>query len=240
MRGCSGLRPTRNDSSAAISRAGGSQLGTLLPLLAIIPALLICAAQLLPTLELNGLGLRTGGLSYRQAVSFSLRPRLLAQSLLPPYGGGLAQAFGSEGYAEFVGYTGIAGTALALIGLAKGRRRRTVHGPARPETRQDGETGGGTQRAARSTPTTGLLLLAAAGLLLALGAYNPLYYLLWRFIPGFDLFRAPARWLELFALGAAALAGLGLDALGSDLSPCRRVPVSRVPASPCPRVAAFG
>ncbi len=53
----------------------------LLPLLAVIPALALAAAQLLPTIELNGLGLRTGGLDFRQAVSFSLRPQLLLQTL---------------------------------------------------------------------------------------------------------------------------------------------------------------
>ena len=168
----------------------------LLPLLAVIPAILLAAAQLLPTVELNGLGLRTGGLPYRQAVSFSLRPRLLAQSLLPPLGRGLDAAFGSEGYAEFVGYVGIAALVLAAIGLSL-LWRRTAEAKRPPWNVQ------------RAT------LLAASGFLLALGAYNPLYYLLWRVIPGFDLFRAPARWLELFALGVAALAAFGLDALGS-------------------------
>ena len=168
----------------------------LLPLLAVIPAILLAAAQLLPTLELNGLGLRTGGLPYRQAVSFSLRPRLLAQSLLPPFGRGLDTAFGSEGYAEFVGYVGIAALVLAGVGLSL-LWRRTAEARRPPWNMQ------------RAT------LLAASGFLLALGAYNPLYYLLWRVIPGFDLFRAPARWLELFALGVAALAAFGLDALAS-------------------------
>ena len=165
-------------------------------MLAVIPAILLAAAQLLPTLELNGLGLRTGGLPYRQAVSFSLRPRLLAQSLLPPFGRGLDAAFGSEGYAEFVGYVGIAALVLAAIGLSL-LWRRTAEAKRPPWNVQ------------RAT------LLAASGFLLALGAYNPLYYLLWRVIPGFDLFRAPARWLELFALGVAALAAFGLDALAA-------------------------
>ena len=157
---------------------------------------MLAAAQLLPTLELNGLGLRTGGLPYRQAVSFSLRPRLLAQSLLPPFGRGLDAAFGSEGYAEFVGYVGIAALVLAGIGLSL-LWRRTAEATRPPWNVQR------------------VTLLAASGFLLALGAYNPLYYLLWRVIPGFDLFRAPARWLELFALGVAALAAFGLDALAS-------------------------
>ena len=57
-----------------------------------------------------------------------------------------------------------------------------------------------------------VLLLAGLGLFLALGRFNPAYWLLAR-LPGFDLFRAPARWLELYALGVALLAGCGLDTL---------------------------
>ncbi len=168
------------------------------PLLAVIPALLLSAAQLLPTLELNGLGLRTGGLPFRQAVSFSLRPRLLAQTFLPPFGGGLAEAFASEGYAEFAGYTGIAALALAGVALWRASGLRGTAGAPR---------------------VRGPLVLAAAGVFLALGAYNPVYYLLWRAVPGFDLFRAPARWLALFALGIAVLAGAGLDALQKKAKP---------------------
>jgi len=213
-RGIASRHHPRNDTTdenlslhpPSLTGKGDGGIGrAIFPLLAVLPALLICAAQLLPTLELNGLGLRTGGLPFRQAVSFSLKPRLLAQSLLPPFGGGLAQAFGSEGYAEFVGYVGIVGLILACIGV-------TAHWMRRGET---------TPRTTHHVPGERLnvqraTLLAAIGFLLALGAYNPLYYLLWRFIPGFDLFRAPARWLELFALGAAILAGWGLDAFVSD------------------------
>jgi len=172
------------------------------PLLSVIVAVSLAAAQLLPTIELNGLGLRTGGLPYRQAVSFSLRPQLLLQSLLPPFGRGLAEAFGSEGYAEFVGYVGVSGLFLAGLGVLAGWRSTL--------TRWGGWLRPG--------------VLAAVGLLLALGAYNPLTYVLWRFVPGFDLFRAPARWLALFALGCALLAALGLDGPGKG-GPLR--PMSR-------------
>lgn len=50
------------------------------------------------------------------------------------------------------------------------------------------------------------------GIALALGGYTPLYYPLWRLVPGFAMFRAPARWLALYVLGIASLAGMGLDA----------------------------
>jgi hypothetical protein len=57
-----------------------------------------------------------------------------------------------------------------------------------------------------------LLVLAAAGLVLALGRFTPVYWLLAN-LPGFDLFRVPARWLVLYALAVALLAGAGWEAL---------------------------
>ena len=56
------------------------------------------------------------------------------------------------------------------------------------------------------------LLIAAVGLALALGRYNPLYWSLAE-LPPFSLFRAPARFLALFTLGMAMLAGLGIESL---------------------------
>lgn len=171
-----------------------TEIVRLLPLLAVAPALALSAAQLLPTLELNELGLRTGGLDYRTATSFSLQPRLLLQSLLPPFQGGLDAAFDSEGYAEFVSYIGITGLILAGLGAWLSVRA----------ARSDRE-----RAALHLRP----VVLVLTGLFLALGRYNPAFYLLWRIVPGFDLFRAPARWLELYTLGAALLAGLALHAL---------------------------
>jgi hypothetical protein len=89
-------------------------------------------------------------------------------------------------FSEYVAYPGIAALLLACLGAWLTRRE---------------------------LKTVSLLLLAGAGVFFALGAYNPVYWLLVRFVPGFDLFRAPARWLVLWALGVAALAGIGIDAL---------------------------
>lgn len=52
------------------------------------------------------------------------------------------------------------------------------------------------------------IVLVLLGLFLALGIFNPLNWLLAR-LPGFNLFRVPARWLAVYALGVALLAGLG-------------------------------
>lgn len=55
-------------------------------------------------------------------------------------------------------------------------------------------------------------VVAGAGILLAFGVFNPGYHLLAR-LPIFNLFRAPARWLALYALGMAFLAGVGWDVI---------------------------
>lgn len=62
------------------------------------------------------------------------------------------------------------------------------------------------------------MLLAAVGIALALGHYNPLYLLLGE-LPGFNLFRVPARFLALMSLALALLAGLGIESLGEGGEP---------------------
>ncbi|HXF61721.1 MAG TPA: YfhO family protein [Caldilineaceae bacterium] len=151
--------------------------------------LLASAAQLLPTLELSGLGLRSGGLSYAEATSFSLRPLLLPWTLLPSYGlVDLSVVFGTLGYTEYVAYVGSLGLALAALGAVQGFRKG-VREPA-------WQAG---------------LLLAALGLFLAAGRWNPVYFLLYGLVPGFDLFRVPARWMMLYTLGMALLVAVGVD-----------------------------
>ena len=61
----------------------------------------------------------------------------------------------------------------------------------------------------KSWPALALVLI---GLLLALGRFNLISYGYAR-LPGFDLFRVPARWLILYSLGISLLAGLGLQTL---------------------------
>ena len=62
------------------------------------------------------------------------------------------------------------------------------------------------------------LLLAGVGLALALGRYNPLYLVIGE-LPGFDLFRVPARFLALYSLGMAMLAGRGMAQLAARVLP---------------------
>jgi hypothetical protein len=144
----------------------------------------LAAGQLLPTLELSSLSVRSGGLPYNEAASFSLKPGLVFKAFLPPL-------LWEPPFSEYVAYVGLVGLALAVLGAWAVTRR----------TRPGGAVVG----------------MALWGLFLAFGAYNPVYYLLYKLMPGFDLFRAPARWLLLYAFGAAILAGIGLETLGAAL-----------------------
>lgn len=166
----------------------GRGLAGRLVLYAIIVAIGVglAAGQLAPTLELSGLSNRAGGLPYEEASSFSLRPQLLTYTLLPVFGEDLAQVFGGEAFSEYIAYLGVLGLFLALIGAlfcADSRHRGA------------------------------LVLLGGLGLFLAAGRANPVYYLLYKIVPGFNLFRAPARWMLLYAFGGAMLAALGADFL---------------------------
>ena len=166
--------------------------------LGVLLGVLLAAAQLLPTLELSRLGLRSGGLSYVDVTSFSLRPLLLHWTLLPSYGlRDLRVVFATLGYTEFVAYVGAVGLLLALVAVvsrlqpAAGRRPWTVgHWPL--------------------AFLCGLFL-AGLGLFLAMGRWNPFSFLFYYLIPGFDLFRTPARWMMLYTLGMAVLAGAGME-----------------------------
>ena len=86
--------------------------------LAVLLGLSLAGAQLLPTLELSRLSVREGGLPYREAVSFSLKPQLLLVTLLP--------TFGEENLSgEHIAYLGILTLGLALVGLMSGSSNRS-------------------------------------------------------------------------------------------------------------------
>ncbi len=152
-------------------------------LLALLAAGWVAAAQLLPTLELSGLSYRQGGMAFRDHAALSLPPWWLGFTLLPHYARDLGMALGTEAYGEWLAYVGLAGLILALLGLRHASRRLRFLG----------------------------VFLTLAGLLLAFGAYDPLEYILFRIVPGWDLFRVPARFLQAAVLGIALLAALGSD-----------------------------
>jgi hypothetical protein len=108
----------------------------------------------------------------------------LSFSLNPLLAGqALLPGYGRALFSEYVAFLPL--TALLLLATAVWQWR------SRPEIRP-------------------FLLLTAVGLFFALGQFNPVYWAL-AHLPGFGYFRAPARWLILYALGGALLAGAGWD-----------------------------
>jgi hypothetical protein len=95
-------------------------------------------------------------------------------------------------YFEIAAYVGIVPVLLALIGTARywlGARRQRAAPDAAPRH------------------LTGFFsLVALISLVLALGQYSPLYPFLYRHVPTFDLFQAPARWLLLTVFALVMLA----------------------------------
>jgi len=156
--------------------------------LASLFAIALSAVQLLPTLELTRESARSGGLPTNLAVSFSLDPRLIGRALLPDYAGAMPEG------GEFTAFFSVTALVLMTLGLLSVWARQT------------------TQDAGRKTVGRAITVVAVLGVFLALGGYNPIYYLLLK-VPGFDLFRAPARWIVLFIFAGSLLAGVGLDVL---------------------------
>ena len=99
----------------------------------------------------------------------------------------LLPAYDAPLFSEYVAFLPLTGLALAFVGAWRWRHDAAV----RP-----------------------WVILIAVALVLALGRFTPVYHLLGR-LPGFELFRVPARWLAPAALGAALLAGLGWQLLAA-------------------------
>jgi len=144
----------------------------------------VAAPALLPSYEMSRLSLRAG-LTYQDASQYSLPPAALVGLLVPGiFGRGPSGYWGPWPRVE-VGYVGI--LPLLLAGLALLLRRDNL--------------------------TRFLALLAVLALFLALGNFTILHGWLYRFVPGFNMIRAPARFIYLLDFALAALAALGLDVL---------------------------
>jgi hypothetical protein len=155
-------------------------------LLVAVVMVLLVLPQFIPTLELTGMSNR-GGSGFN-------RDQATAFSLPPHYiGRSLLPSYDGLLFTEYLGTLGVIGLGLALLASvyrysdAPTSRWRWV-----------------------------FLGIALMGLFLAIGRYNPVYYELLARLTGFNLFRVPSRWLALWALGMAFLAGMGVQIVSSQ------------------------
>jgi hypothetical protein len=108
---------------------------------------------------------------------------------LPPWylGRALLPSYDGQLFGEFINYIGVIGLLLAAYGVMSSLKDK------------------------RLWLWMGLAIL---GLFFAFGRANPIYVWLAE-LPFFNFFRVPARWMALYALAMAMLAGYGVSALGA-------------------------
>ncbi len=153
---------------------------------ALLAGLSMAAPMILPSLQMASLSVRSG-LSYQQSTEFSAEPIAMLQFVLPKaFGSNPTNYWGAFSSGEIWGYVGIVTLVLAAIGLA-------------------------------SRPSGARLLLAgfaAVALLFALGPATPVHGWVFRFVPPYNLIRAPARGYVFVDLSLALLAAFGIQELG--------------------------
>ncbi len=151
-----------------------------------ILALGISSVQWLPGLQAADECIRSGGLPYDMAATFSLPPENLL-TLLAPGIFGTMEGFPYWGrwyLWEMSLFFSVTGLVLAIRGIgAIPRRERLV-----------------------------ILLMIAVLLLLALGKHTPLHHLLFTVLPGFDYFRSSSKFILPMMLFMILLAAYGAHA----------------------------
>ncbi len=164
-------------------------------LLGTLFAIGLAAVQILPTLELIPRSVRGAGYTFESTTQWSAHPLDLVNMAVPNLFGnpytltkstywGEPFHLGREGYLVSF-FLGIGALFLALLSVFSARRKAT----------------------------TVFAVMALAGLLLALGRYNPLWNLLFEYVPLFRLGRYPSKFALVMALALSALAALGIERL---------------------------
>ena len=155
--------------------------------LALILAALWCAPTLLPLRELKSWSSHGDLLSFAEVSDLSATPRSLFRLLFNGFFGGNSFWMWSlpSNPGEDAASIGLAGAILSLAAPFFAFQSRVVKA---------------------------LFAGCALALLLAIGSATPLYRALYDHVFFFQITRVPARWLELWAFGAALLAGFCFDA----------------------------
>lgn len=150
--------------------------------LAFLLAGLLTAIQLFPFLELLAHSSRAGGISFNEASHFSLQLKDLLELIIPFFAHLTIYPWVAMSWAKFA-YLGVIPLALVLVGLYINKDKL-------------------------------IWWLGAAMLfivLVVLGSNAPVYYFLFKYVPGFNLFRYPVKFLFILVFIFSYLVGLGID-----------------------------
>jgi hypothetical protein len=164
----------------------------LLVSLTVISGLLLAAPQLLPSQELLQFTTRAQNRGLGLLTENSLHPAMWLNLLLPSaFGNNVVRFRVGDPFQEvylYAGFIPLVLTGLSLVWLRQAGFETRLH-------------------------LIYFWLLLLGVILLAMGRFTPLYEYVIQYLPGFDLFRIPSRWLMVVNLALAILAGFGLEHL---------------------------
>ncbi|MBW2733601.1 MAG: YfhO family protein [Deltaproteobacteria bacterium] len=175
---------------------------------ATVLGLLLALPQILPTLDLLESSMRAAGIDVTMASHWSFHPARLAELLVPELFGTPLRSESYLGYfmnneggvhrapwmiSPYFGSLSLLLVGFGLCRLPKRHRRWVV----------------------------AALMVCLLGLALALGRHTPIFAAFLRTTPGANLFRYPAKFFALVALGMGLFAALGVDQLGQATEKAR-------------------
>lgn len=186
--------------SRARGNAGPLTAGAAGAVLMVATGLSLSAVQLLPGTEFGVESQRAGLAGPASVRDNSLPPENLATLAVPGIFGDMqgVRYWGRWLLWETCLYAGIAPLLLALVGAVR----------------------------SKSPPARFFVGLAVLSLVLAFGAYSPLFGFLHARVPGFSVFRAQGKFAILTSFSIAVLAGFGLRRLLDDAGAARRGPAA--------------
>lgn len=173
--------------------------------LAVFFAVAISALQLIPTYELLSQSPRASSADYDFVATYSLWPWRLLTFFAPSLFGHPADHnyFGYATFWEDNAYIGLLPLLFALYAFYQGIRL------AWQRWRQASNRLGSLESTLIGQYVPLLVVLAFVSLLLAFGKNTPIFPFFYRFVPGFNLFQAPARMLIWYTFAISLLAGVG-------------------------------
>lgn len=161
-------------------------------------AMILASPQLVPTAELLSLSQRSSAVDYELGMQYSFWPWRLLAFFAPNFFGTPADGsyWGYASYWEDAAYIGLLPLLLSFSTL-RALWKCSLWPDANNET---------TIHAPLSRLLWGVVFVS---LILAMGKNTPIFPFFYRFIPTFDMFQAPSRYLILTDFSLAVLAGIG-------------------------------
>lgn len=154
--------------------------------LVVLLFLLLSSVQLFPFLELAFNSIRAGGLSYKEATTWSLDFKDLLQFFIPdPYGYGssMKSYWTNQSWLKTI-YLGIIPFALSVFFIIEKKRKAVL-----------------------------FLVIILVSLTLSLGGNTPVYKFLYNYVPFLNTIRYPVKFLFVFTFLISIMAGMGYDSL---------------------------